>query len=93
MLTNPSPLEPDTPPEQEFAELDDVSDLQPEDIEAAAPGFEVDPEGLVPREIRSLGARRFPFSTRQWVLLGVIAFFEAIVLIIFAILVISDTLY
>jgi hypothetical protein len=51
---------------------------------------------LSPRQQRSLSGirqKRFPFSRRQWILLGVMALLDILVIGIFAILVLSDSVY
>ncbi len=51
---------------------------------------------LSPRQQRSLGGirqKRFPFSRRQWILLGFMAILDILVIGIFAALVLSDSVY
>lgn len=51
---------------------------------------------LSPRQQRSLSQikpKRFPFTRRQWILLGVMALLDILVIGIFAILVLSDSVY
>jgi hypothetical protein len=51
---------------------------------------------LSPRQQRSLSRikpKRFPFTRRQWILLGVMALLDILVVGIFAILVLSDSVY
>jgi hypothetical protein len=55
--------------------------------------FDMDGSALTPRNERSLKRSRFPFSRRQRILLGVLVFFEIMILSILTILVISYSFY
>jgi hypothetical protein len=84
--------------EAESAEAGEEYELAPaawptheEKAEADQPGFEQPPEEIlpfqVPKVIQNLG-----MTTRQWVVIGIMAFIELVVLIILAIVVISGSL-
>jgi len=62
----------------------------PAELDAA---FDMDASPLTPRKERSLKRSRFPFSRRQWILLGILVFFEVMILSILTILVISYSFY
>lgn len=92
------PPEPETPPEIEQPahveprpvspiDLPEASDLEQE---AFYPG---DRSALTPRKQRPLGLSRLPFSQRQLIVLGVLLFFEILILSIAAIIVIANTFY
>jgi hypothetical protein len=53
----------------------------------------MDGSALTPRNERSLKRSRFPFSRRQRILLGILVFFEIMILSILTILVISYSFY
>ena len=75
----PRPVAPIQLPEDSPAELDAT--------------FDMDASPLTPRKERSLKRSRFPFSRRQWILLGILVFFEVMILSILTILVISYSFY
>jgi hypothetical protein len=97
-LINPKLLEPAPPQEilpEEEADVPLAASPEPEPMISFDEGdmFMAEPETLTaPMQIvyrlRSMGLER-----RQWILLGVMAFFEIIVLIILFMIVISNTLY
>jgi len=84
--------EPVTEPEPEPRSIDPIQlpEDSPAELDAA---FDMAASALTPREERSLRRRRFPFSRRQWVLLGILVFFEVLILSILTILVISYSFY
>lgn len=65
--------------------------LEPEDDGGDGPI--VEPVALQPRTLRPIPGKRPRLSRRQWILLGVMGFFQLIILIILAVLVLADTLY
>ncbi|HUS83721.1 MAG TPA: hypothetical protein VMX56_01135 [Anaerolineales bacterium] len=67
-----------------------LPDGSPAELDAA---FDMEGSALTPRKERSLKRSRFPFSQRQWILLGILVFFEVIILSILIILVISYSFY
>jgi len=92
------PPEPEIKPEIEQAahveprpvgpiHLPEASDLELEG------SFAGDRSALTPRKLRQLGLRRLPFSQRQTIVLGVLLFFEILILSITAIIVIANTFY
>ncbi|MCK4741380.1 MAG: hypothetical protein KAS80_03765 [Anaerolineales bacterium] len=84
--------EPVPEPEPEPRSVDPIQ--LPEDSHAELDAaFDMDAPALAPREERSLKRSRFPFSRRQWILLGILVFFEVIILSILTILVISYSFY
>jgi hypothetical protein len=98
VLTKPSrpkvePLpEPVPEPEPEPRSVDPIKlpEDSPAELDAA---FDKDGSALTPRKERSLKRSRFPFSQRQRILLGVLVFFEVIILSILTILVIRYSFY
>lgn len=68
-------------------DLPDESSLE---LEAFYAG---DRSGLTPRKQRQLGLSRLPFSRRQLIVLGVLLFFEILILSVTAIIVIANTFY
>lgn len=84
--------EPVPEPEPEPRPVDPIQlpEESPTELDAA---FDMDAPALAPREERSLKRSRFPFSRRQWILLGILVFFEVIILSILTILVISYSFY
>jgi hypothetical protein len=67
--------------------LPEASDLEKEAFYAS------DRSALTPRKLRQLGLNRLPFSQRQTIVLGVLLFFEIIILSVAVIIVIANTFY
>jgi hypothetical protein len=95
-LTKPPKAEIEPEPEQPVRaeprpvapiQLPKASDLEQEAL------FTGDRSALTPRTLRQLGLRRLPFSKRQTIVLGVLLFFEILILSISAIIVIANTFY
>lgn len=89
-LLNPKGPELETEPEA----ADEAVDEEPQ----PAPPSEAKPvepaaAALVPRTLRPLTRARFQATRRQWILLGVMAFFEVMILIVLVILVVANTFY
>ncbi len=82
--------DPEHEPEPRSVEPIHLPEDSPAELDAA---FDMDASPLTPRNERSLKRRRFPFSRRQWILLGILVFFEVIILSITTILVISYSFY
>ncbi len=92
VLTKPTRPKAEAIPEPEPRSVDPIQ--LPEDSPAEQDvAFDMDAPALAPREERSLKRSRFPFSRRQWILLGILVFFEVIILSILTILVISYSFY
>jgi hypothetical protein len=92
------PPEPEIEPEIEQAapaeprpvdpiQLPDASDLE---VGAFYAG---DKSALTPRRLRDLSLRRLPFSRRQMIVLGILVFFEILILSISVIIVVANTFY
>lgn len=89
----PEPIpEPVPEPEPEPRPVDPIQLPEDSHVELDA-AFDMDGSALTPRNERSLKRSRFPFSRRQRILLGVLVFFEVMILSILIILVISYTFY
>jgi hypothetical protein len=89
----PEPIpEPVPEPEPEPRPVDPIQLPEDSHVELDA-AFDMDGSALTPRKERSLKRSRFPFSRRQRILLGVLVFFEVIILSILTILVISYSFY
>jgi hypothetical protein len=91
-ILNPRPPEPERPPEQKTAadraeSPFETKTLEPEDVFTA----EVEPMSWPAQTMHRLSS--LELSRNQWILLGVMAFFELIVLIVLTIVVIANTLY
>jgi hypothetical protein len=65
---------------------------EPSTLEQAA-YYAGDSSALTPRKQRSLGGRRLPFSRRQTILLGVMVFFEILVIAVMIMVVLANTVY
>ena len=85
----PEPV-PEPEPEPRSVDPIQLPEDSPAELDVA---FDMDAPALAPREERSLKRSRFPFSRRQWILLGILVFFEVIILSILTILVISYSFY
>ncbi len=89
----PEPIpEPVPEPEPEPRPVDPIQLPEDSHVELDA-AFDMDGSALTPRNERSLKHSRFPFSRRQRILLGVLVFFEVMILSILTILVISYSFY
>ena len=65
---------------------------EPTTLEQAA-FYANDSSALTPRKQRSLGGRRLPFTRRQTILLGVMVFFEILVIAVMIMVVLANTVY
>lgn len=95
-LTQPS--EPEPEPEIEQAPRAAPRPVDPINLpEASSLELEAfyagDRSGLTPRKQRQLGLSRLPFSRRQLIVLGVLLFFEILIISVTAIIVIANTFY
>lgn len=100
-ITNPVDAQAEADPEPEPQPQLQSRPARPIDLPEP---LRVDSEALIqgeasalsPRQQRSLASikpRRFPFSRKQWILLGLMALLDILVVGIFAILVLSDSVY
>lgn len=99
-LTRPEELQPEAQPE---AQPKPAAPRPSRPIDLPEPS-RVDSEALIhgeasalsPRKQRALSGiqkKRFPFTRRQWILLGLMAFLDILIIGIFAALVLSDSVY
>jgi hypothetical protein len=90
-----NPPEPEPVPEEAFRV--EAFDLRPEPapvrVSEEIDRFVAEPEPLAARDIIASWSDRLPLSKRQWILLGTMAFFEIVILIILTMLVIANTFY
>ena len=100
-ITNPVDAQAEAEPEPEPPPQSRSRPARPIDLPEAS---RVNSEALIqgeasalsPRQQRSLASikpKRFPFTRKQWILLGLMALLDILVIGIFAILVLSDSVY
>ena len=100
-ITNPVDAQAEAEPEPEAPPQSRSRPARPIDLPEAS---RVNSEALIqgeasalsPRQQRSLASikpKRFPFTRKQWILLGLMALLDILVVGIFAILVLSDSVY